>query len=426
MYELVSAIAKPLNGNGQWKSVEIGNVALNTLYSTYTRIIATLTNPFVPDLVALDLNDIVLAASGQNDTFNQFLATNGNNTLPTSTTLPVLDAKYAKYADAFHAGYKVEPLHPSASPGSEYPPSEKTWLYLTRPDTDYELFGKSCLVNVNGFFHIIDAGPEGVYVKDGNKSAMLSRQNQIGIVSFLGLGELTYVPIATEMVYKQTEDQLFKNRCYIDLGQDVSDKSVMLVLGGYLHLLEPGAFYRTGASTFAIDFDNLPLVDRFYESKDYIDLSSMSLSKTARNPNQVAVSELYSDAALRAYVTLSQSFFVIVNNSDLSVDREQVRKTKMPDMFVSHKRPDWPLVVGAGKVGNYWYSYEDQQYALNCRDSLWNHRLYHTVNVKELVNASPSRKPEHPVSQSNAFFLKIGSQLGTTTMTRAQWLASQA
>lgn len=411
MYDLVSAIAKPLNGDGHWREVTIGDMALSVVFSTYARIIATLSNPFLASPVAVDLASIRPLVGGQDLTLNQFLQQNGDNTLPALDVTPVIAPRYAKYADAFHAGYKVAPIHPTAAPDAQLPLAEKTYLYLTRPDTDYQLFYKSCLVNVNGFFHLTDASTEGIYIVDGNKSAMRSHHNQIGICSFRELGTIRSISIKPEMVYKQNPDEHFKDRAYVDLGEDVSDKTVMLVLGGYLHVLDKKTFYRVSASAFAIDFGNLSLLDRYYESRKYLDFSSLPLSTTDRNDSQVSVQEFFSDANLLAYLTLSQSFFVVLDNSDIFVDHLPIKKTPFPDMFVSHYRPTYPLVVGVGKVANYWYTYEDMQYSITCHDSLRSNYVFDTTDITQEVSASDSRLPEQPQQQSPAFFLRIGCDL---------------
>lgn len=411
MYQLISAIAKPLDGDLRWKEVAIGNIALNVLFSTYSRIIATLSNPFLPENVAVDLDTIRPIIGGSSITFNAFLIENANNALTTLTDLPVINTRYARYADAFHAGYKITPIHPTASIDADLPPSEKTWLHLARPDTDYVLFYKSCLVSINGFFHATDANEEGVLVNSGMKSAMISGENQIGIYSFRELGELTFFPITEEMVFKQNDRQTYRERAYVDLGVDVSDKSVFLVLGGYLHALDKKTFYRTGPGTFAIDFSNLPLMDRYYESRNYIDLSSLDLDTTDRNDSQVGVDNFLSDATLLAYLTLSQSFFVVLDNNDIFVTKSPVRKTPLPDMFIGYEKPFYPLVVGMGRVTNYWYTHEDGQYSLTCHDTLRNNRLYDTVDFEKQISVSNANDPENPTYHSAPFFLKIGRDL---------------
>lgn len=411
MYQLISAIGKPLNGDGRWKSIAIGNVAISVLFSTYSRIIATLSNQFLTAPVALDLVTIRPEFGGESITFNAFLIQNGNATLETLAKPPVLNPRYAKYADAFHVGYKVAPMHLGSAPDAQYTLAEKTSLHLTRPDTDYSLFQQSCLVNVNGFFHLVDTDTHGIYVKDGMRSAFQSGQNQLGILSFRNIGVLKTIPIKPAMVYKQNDRQFYKDRCFVNLGIDVSNKTVLLVLGGYLHVLDRKTFFRVSNSAFCIDIGNYPLLDHFYESKRYLDFTSLALETTTRNSEQIDIDNFYSDAAILAYLTLSQSFFVVIDNPNVFVNKVPVHKTKLPNMFISHVKPEYPLIVGAGKLGNYWYSAEDGQYSLTCVDSLRKHRLYDTVDAAKQYSVSDSCVPGNPVVQSDAFFLEIGCDI---------------
>lgn len=424
MYELVSAIAKPLGGDGRWQAVDIGQMALSQLYATYFRVIATLTNPVLPDLVALDLNDIELDVAGISSTVNEYLAAIGNKALPTTNKLSRIAPKWAKYNDAFKAGYKVETVHPTAGAGTSSPRAELKDLRLTRPNTDYDLFIKNCLVNVNGFYHPIDGNDAGVIVRGGNECAMLSGVNHLGIVSFRELGELTQIAITPQMVQKQNGTLPLKHHAYVDLGQDVSDKSILLVLGGYLHVLDQRILRRVSGSRFVIDFNNLPYLERFFQSRKYLNFSSLPLSTTPRNLTQRAVAELYSDECITAYLTLPQSFFVLLDNSDIGVELEPLRKTKMPNMFTSHVPPIWPIAVGCGKHTNFFASYEDTQWAINCHDALYNNRVFNTVDVHQVQGISEQRDPGDPTVHSNAAFYKVGSQLESYSRTRADYLAS--
>ena len=411
MYTLISAIGEPRGGDSRWAAVEIGNMPLATIFSTYSNVFAVLSNNFLDHNVSLSLADIREAHGASSATFNDFLAGLGNSALPTSDAIPELNTRYAKYADAFHAGYKVTPVHPTAAPDAELPPSERTWLRLTRRDTDYVLFKKSVLVVINGFIHQTDGDVNGVYVKEGNNSATLSRRAEIGLISFRELGQLTQVPITEEMLYKQKPEQRMRDRTFVNLGQDLTNKTVMLVLGGYLHLLDAKTFYRVGEQTVAIDFGNLPFYERYLESREVIDLSSLPIEKTNRNDSQVGVENFLSDEVITAYMTLSQSFFVILDNPFVFSSRLAVHEAHMPGMFISYQRPDYPMVAGYGRTMNYWYTYEDQQYSLTVTDSFKPNRVFNTVNAKAQQSIADSRLPNDPVRHSMGYFLLIGRDI---------------
>lgn len=410
-YQLVSAVAKSYTGDKQWNNVSIGDIPLNTLFATYSRVFAKLTNPFLTKPVSFDLENIRTAYAGLETTFNEFLIANGNTTLITSPRIITLKKKYVKYVDAFKAGYKVESITPRNSLSSNQVTQDKTWLYLTKNNINYSDLYTQSLVNVNGFFHLTDFDVNGLYVKDGMKSQFLSGENQIGFVDFAEVGRVTPIPILESMIYKQTPEQKYKDSCFINLGVDLTDKTIILCLGGYLHVLDPITFKRIGDQTFMINFTNLPLLERFHESKGYIDLSSLELDQTIRNDSQVSIEQLYSDDVLVKYLTLSQSFFVLVDNIDLSVTRAHLDIGTIPNKMISDIKPSYPLIVGYGKLANFWSVYEDKKWSIACADSMRNNYLHNTIDFMKENSCTNSRLTQNPVNNSKAYFLQIYSNI---------------
>lgn len=409
MYQYISAISKLLDGNKQYVTEDISNVPLNTLFTLYSKVIVILSNPFLPNNVAIDLETIRTTTGSLQITLNEFLIQNGNTTLEALPNIPTLVPRYAKYNDGFRAGYKIAPINPRAAPDTQLPLVDKSWLHLTQPNVDYDLFYKSCLVTVNGFFHLTDSDTTGVYVIDGMKSALKSKQNQLGIYSFREIGALSFVPIIPDMIYKQNVNQPYKNDVYLDIGVDVSNKTIVLVIGGYLHVLDNKTFSRVGLSTFKLNVGNLPMLERYYESEPYLDFSTLPLSMTIRNPKQLGIPDFFSDENIVAYLTLSQSFFVILDNPDIFVNRIPVDKTTLPDMFVSYRKPEYPLIVGVGKAANYWSTYEDGQYSVTCRDTMRCNFIFNTIDPTVVNSVGDNLTPNEPLAHSNPYFLEIGS-----------------
>ena len=411
MYSLISAIGEPRNGESRWTDIDIGDMTLPNIYAAYENVFAILSNTFLDHQVSLDLSLIQEQYGGLDVTFNAFLAGLGNQALPTSDTLPELNTRYAKYADAFHAGYKAAPTHPVFSPDAQLPPSEMPWLHLTRPNTDYALFGKSCLVSINGYWHRSETDAGGVYVREGNRSRVVSGHNQVGIYSFREVGEIRQVSITEDMVYTPQGEGQMRYRAHIDLGEDITGKTVFLVLGGYLHAYDQTTFRRIGATQVSIDFNNLPLFERYQESRHYLDYSSMPFERAAVNDSQIAVNNFLSDENLLAYLTLSQSFFVILDTPNIFVSKQAVHRTKMPGMLVAYTPPVYPLVVGHGRTANYWYTKEDGQYSLTCVDSFLHDRVFNKTDPLKQGNIGDSRGPETPVDHSPGYFLQIGRDI---------------
>jgi hypothetical protein len=412
MYSLVSAIAKSFSSLGRWESVDISQMTFATLYSEYTQVIATLTNPFLDGQLALNLNDIAGQVGDTSQTFTDFLTANGQNTLPTTTPPPVLAHKYVRYRDAFRAGYDVEPVGPYQAPDAQLPAKDKTYLHITNPNVpDFTEFYKYCLVSVNGYIHATDADANGCWVIDGTKSLWKSNRNQIGFLNFQGVSTLNFVPITPAMIYKQSPTQAYANQMRINVGQDITNKGLMLVLGGYLHFLDERTFRRIGQTQILIDFNNLPLFERYHESRDVLDYSALPFQTTTNNPSQIAVSDFTSDANLVAYATMSQSFIVVMDNPEVYRAEEYVQTVAGPGMLVAHAFPDKPLMNGIGKLADYWSVYEDRQWSVRVADNNWNRRVYNTMQNSYWNNIADSRLTQDPVRFSQAKFVVIGTDL---------------
>jgi hypothetical protein len=411
MYQLVSAIGKRRVLGGRWVSIDIGSVSMAALYEAYEKIYAVLSNPFYSGNRALDLDAIRSQYSGTLITFNDMLAAQSGNSLPTTNQIPSFVTKYAIYSDAFQARYKVQPVAPGQHPDNNTPLGDRTWLSLTKAGVDYELFYKSCLVSINGFIHLTDQDSNRVYVVDGQKTALRSGKATCGIVSMREIGELEFVPITEAMIHRRYADTPLGNHMYIDTGLQRPNKMAMLVLGGYLHALDPDTFYRVNDTTFAINFENLPLLDRYFDSVNVIDLSSLNLQHAPLNDVEIDRNELYSDAVLKKYATLSQSFIVFVDNENVFVETQSLRPSTHPQMVVAFTPPRHPVLTETGKLVNFWRVKEHGQWAVSFEDGLRQNYNFNWARRQDLQGVDDHRIPGEQVIMPRLRTLRIGTDI---------------
>jgi hypothetical protein len=413
MYQLVSALVKPLGTNSRWRAMGIDNMPLSALFNDFSRVIAILSNPVLTHQVSLDMESFRADLGSSSLTFNGWLASQADLALPTSDSIPTINTRYAHFSDAVRSGFKITPTHPTIAPDSPLPVGDKTHVLLTRDGEDYELMYKHCLVNVNGFYHQTDYSTEGLYVTDGMKTCLKSGRNELGLLSFLSLGELSFMAITDDMIYTHRPEQQLRFNCYVKTGQDLSNKTVMLVLGGYLHLLDDRTFYRTGPGSFGIDFDQIPLIERYYESHKVIDFDSLNVETAPTNPDQVSVNSLYSDAVLRKYLQLSQSFLVVLDNTDIFTDRVELRQSPLIGVYTSMTSPIYPLLLGRGRHEVFWPRKEADRYSINTTAAWEGHRNFDTTVTKDLVSVSDANIVSLGFRNSQACLQLIGSDIYT-------------
>lgn len=413
MYTLQSALGKSLSEGQLWGAIDLGDMTFATVVENYSTVYAILTNPFLPNPVSLNLSAILPNIVNQTQTFNAYLASLGNKSLPTTTSIPSLTTSYARYQDGFRAGYTITPIGSTEAVTYGATTATKPDVLLTKAGVNYTTFYQSCLVSINGYFHMTDTdGQTGVWVDQAMASAVKSKKNKLGILDFQDLGSLTMIPITADMIYKQNTGQSLCNHAYLNVGQDLTQSTVMIVIGGYLHVLDNKTFRLVGTESLMIDFNNYPLFERYYESKDYIDLSSLGLDPYPNNPDAVAVSQITSDAVLKAYLTLTQSFIVLLNNTNISVNLQKVKKAKTPGSYIAYQKPIWPLITGYGKINEYWSIYEYGQWSLRVEaDNFKDNYLFRTVEKSDLVSITNQRDPMNPKDISDGYFLQIACDI---------------
>jgi hypothetical protein len=412
MYTIVKAQGIQNKVQTRWGDIDVSTIAVSELYIQYRVVYLTLTAVFLPEPIYVDLDVFRLKYNSFDGTVAQMLDDNGSTSFPTVDEIPIKQTKYVHYSDMFRAGYEIDVTGRNAHPSANIPDIDKIDLRITRlnPPTDMVDFYRNCLVTVNGFFHLTDTDGDYLYVHEGGKSNYKSRRNQVGMISFKDIGTIKQVPITKDMIYKQLGSSSYHDKTYIDLkDEDLTNKTVLLVLGGYLVFPQPTVFYPTGNNAYALSLGRLPLIERYYESFDSIDYTSLGIDHSSTNTSMINVAQFYSDPVIEKYLTMSQSFFVIVDTPELFMNRAYIQKTPIQGVYISGFKPTYPLVLGRGRMPEYWVREEDKQYAIDVVDGRLHRRVFQSAFPSEITNVGDSDQPVPGTYNSTAYLLEIGS-----------------
>src|SRR5574343_157032 len=313
MYSYVRAICLSRSAGSQLEEIDLTGYTIGSIFSNYSEIFLELSNPYITGNVFIDLNQLRDEYSISNLNLANVFIDIGSRTLDTVPSLPSTDIKYVKYSDAFRAEYKVDLCRIGFVAPSGYVSNSFQDLKLSRPKyiTDVTKIHTYCLVSVNGYFHWTEKDTSYTYIKDGASTMRKSRHNQIGIMSFLDVASLKKIAIKDSDITTYGTSTL-KDRVYLSLDEDLTNKSVILVLGGYLVFPQKDIFWQSGDKVFNLDINRIPYIERIYESSLYLNLDSLELPSDAINPDMLNTDNLKTDAVIRKYLTLSQSYFVVV------------------------------------------------------------------------------------------------------------------
>jgi hypothetical protein len=251
-------------------------------------------------------------------------------------------------------------------------------IRLFRRDTniDYSYMLKRCLISVNGFYHLCDTnGRDGLMVIKAMDGQTLSGQLEIGLLSFSKVCQINCLPIQTDQIVENDQ-----GRVSVDLKTDLTNKSVFMVFAGYMVFLDDLSFKQTGESKFTIDLNNMGLVNRYFEASKFIDLSAINTLKDAARPGRVDVASLTSIDNATAWMTLSQTFFVVCDTPQIYTQKNYLSTSSTVGIYYSYVQPTFPLCLETYRQPSYISFEEGNQWKIIVQDNIVENKLYDSIN----------------------------------------------
>ncbi len=414
MYVYSDSVYLTRSVGSQWQKdsdteVHLENKSMFDIFANYSKIYLILSHTIIEGLKYVDMDVFKEQYSSSNLTLSELLVLNGSNTLEYVVSIPDTAIKYARYGDAFRAKYKIDTTIIGVSLPDNYPEEDKKDLVLQRPlyNTDMATIHSHCLVSVNGYFHMTDTDGTKAYVYEGGNTLHKSKLNSLGILSFLDIGELTKIQLDPDRILAESEEGVLKDKIIFSVEEDLTNKSYILVLGGYLIFPSFNTFWQSGENTFSLDLNKLPYVERIFESDLYLDLSHLELEDHMIGEHVYSIPELWSDETIKKYMTMSQSFLVLVDIPNLYTEKVFLKNSNTPGFFTAYQDPVLPLFINYGKVAEYWKTFEDGYWAVTVNDSYLRNYIITQQNIQNLIGINDHLDPTKPFTYSRGYLLNI-------------------
>lgn len=404
MYTYVSAHVVSARPNSQFETKDIATTRINEVFATNRLVLLTVTHPALPDPIVVSIESLRLTHSQSLDYIQVILDSLGDVALPVVDFDPSSSIRYAKYSDARRVGYRVELANMGQNYPDNYPAEALMDIVLTRPtyNTDMALLHTHALMSVNGFYHMTATDTQKAYILDGGKSYRVANKNHFGIWSFFDIGEVHKVPLSPAAIIPADPTKNLKDKIRFSVDMDLTGKSVFLVLGGYLVFQQENVFTQVNDNSFLLDMKNLPHAERIMESDKFIDLSPLDLTRPVDDNTTYSVEEIFSDEVLRKYLTLSQSFLVVVDTPNLNVEKMELRESGTYSVFTTIQEPLYPLIIGSGRQVEYWRKQEEGVWALLIGDE-WVKNYMALMQplpsglINDSINSNEPVIPQHPL-----------------------------
>lgn len=407
-YEIINAIGKLTEEQAKWEEFKIASIRTNSLFTRYEKIKVNLKNKYTKATGAVDLDDYHRELIAYNGTFGEWLVSIGDKALNQSDKVFKLGRKGLLFREALSNHFKIVPVKTGLLPDDTFvAKNHYSDLFITKEGVDPIQLLKYTLVSVNGYYHMSDANSKGLWVTKGYDTMKKRKKHCIGFTSFENLGSLKQIPIRKDMVSRFKDEIPLKDEVIIDIGEDTSEKTIILVLGGYLHVLDYDVFYRVSDTAIKIKFNNIPYLERIHASIEDLDVEEIGLEET-RGERNISLVNLYSDETITRYLTLPYSFIVLLDNEEVFKEITYPQQRSFANSYLSDTRPYLPMFTRLGKVEEYVWIKDEFKYEIVTDDSRYQNRQYnYAFPLDSQSYQSDGRQPNQRFERPYAYFMNL-------------------
>lgn len=357
MYTFISALLRKKGKNQRFQQVNLTNVKMSALYSTYRDGYIELSNPSLRNNIFVKLTD--LKADGNlvytDSFFPVWLSVQGNKTITGSVIKPKMFNNQIAFSDAVQAGCEIKRVRQSDLAGTTiYPPDMTPDVFLYKTLSDYTLMQRYILTTVNGLCHINIPAQRGILIKDAGKSLDIEQDNLIGIMSFENVGEIKQMIITDNMLDPLEQGETYRKAVLLNLGANLKGKSLMFSFCGRLFVADDLIQRINDQGAVRINLHKLDIVQILHESLGKIDLSSLELDERLYKTRALKLGDVIDDDVILAMLKLTQTFFIIVDTPTLYKETIPLVDTRLPGIFEKYQNYKLPYISDTLMLQPYW------------------------------------------------------------------------
>lgn len=383
MYTFMNAVLKRYGKNQTWQSVNVSLLTLKQLVNGYVDGHLVLSNPTISaNPLYVDLRELKSAVVPFLDTTIDFWLASLNDTpLPLLSTAPTYTVQTARYADAWQAQYTIHACRtnqPQVITGGTLDD-----VCIIKSNNDIPALHNRVLTTVNGFFHLNYGVDEYLVIKDGGRSLRSTQQpeNKVGLLSFAHICDIQQLPISLYMLHPLGSTIPYKQAVLINTGLNLTNQSVMISIGGYLHCADSIIDVLSATDgIIKINMEYMSLARRLFEMARYMDLHPLQITRSPLKPSALVISEFNSNQFIERLLCMPQSFLVIVDTPTLTQQTIAVRNPELPGFYEYGQEPIYPLLTPTGRINDYWLSRQGDVYVMSVTNNLYQRFSYESTD----------------------------------------------
>lgn len=399
----------------KYVSVDIANETLANLTNNFKQLFLKVEHTQTLESVVFDFLEHIQGISNTYQTVDEFLVSNGDTTILGNDLGLLVKTKYATYHDVWSTVLNdVKPAKLGVHPSNPYDPVTFKDLLLglsSETDLTYDYFVDNCIFTVNGLVHRANLSQHGVYIQDGRISKDLCNNTDLGMINFKDVGGIETISIDDTLIIPDQFDKPWYTT-KLKLNKDLRGKTLLLSIGGYLHVLDDVYdIINPIEGIIGINFNNYQLLQKYFDSKHMIDLRELPVDYlTEDRENIVKESVEGSEAYIKALLNLSQTFAIVVN-SNLFVRRTKLQNQPLEGKFITDQRPLGFLKAQRGLVKEYVCKQDHDKFVTYVDNLKVANYAFETTDYTEAINITSNKDSGNPYRISDVYEITLARHI---------------
>lgn len=419
MYTLVSTIARSFQPDVGVIQVDASDSSIRQLVAENMEVFLTLTHSVLTGVHTLKLSDVypLIFSAHPTLTVSEWLTSLGNISLPLTEGQPTLTHTSVTMKDAHEAGYRMAPSTGFyGSDTGNVLEEDRPHLALTKVDIDYVAMQKCVLATVGGYLHRTDAGEQGFYVRDGATTQRISKSPKANLISFEHIGELKLIPFS-HCTIAPLEGEHLKGGIVVNCPEVLQGKTVWLSIAGHLLYLRRDYFVMNDTCVY-IRWSELNMHLKYMTARECIDLSSVNAAMGDIEGDVIDREVLNTNSAILAYLNLSQSFLVVIDNPTVNTYTTRLEDSGLPGVYYAHQTPYTMLLTSDGRIPTVTVTDERKMWvvATSIKEGMVDQYYGETMNPDDTPLFTDLKSTARPHRRAALYQLHVESTLIHTTL----------
>ena len=407
MYTYERAVGVYLTGPKGEQLLDISKYALKTIPKYFRSMIVVIYDELYAREVSLNLFDYYDEISVYNDTIQPWLDTKANVVLKTSNTVPGDEYRYVTLHDIQYEWFSLLPgdaekAHDTQDKMNSTEAPDIRIHKTNNSNVDYPKLGESCLWTING--HLVKAVTDSdyVYLLNAGKHFNVNDNIHVTALNFNTISTMTTNFIGSddiEFIDGDTYHQL-----HLKTNYSLNNKVVWMSIGGRLYLDD--IIQVVGNNTIKVNIDKVDWFSRIFESKRYIDLTSV-----IDEEREVVGSDFFmNEDFFTSLFTDKSTFIIVMDNVNMSVEVIPTVTYQYPYTYHTEETMLLPLMLSTGLLPKYFVRQIINRRLLDIDLGVQRLFLNETTGVGNggnLYHGWTNR--HHPSKLNNGYLLKIRS-----------------